>query len=153
MSKPRKKPNMRAVRERSMRALLKTNYVCVACVGHNDNQAMIHWKHCAQIRDEHVAYALCNVPHRWTVYISVFCERQDGELYSKSIQFHTENMHMVASLNSTIEAQHDALVAGANPLHVIGTGWLAAPDIIDLTEAQANKVFEAMGAWKHKKAA
>lgn len=153
MSKPRKKPNMRAVRERSMRALLKTNHVCVANVEPPDQQVMLCWKNCRQIRNAEVAYALCDIPHRWTIYISVFCERQDGELYSKSVQFTTENMHLVASLDSTIEEHHAKLCAGANPMHIIGSGWIALPDVIDLTEAQANKVFEAMGAWKHKKAA
>lgn len=153
MSKPRKKHNLRARMERACRSLLKTNCACVANVEPRNQQVMLHWKSCQQIRSVEVANALCDIPHRWTIYISVFCERQDGELYSKSIQFTTEHMHLVASLDSTIEEHHAKLCAGANPLHIIGSGWLALPDAIDLTEDQANKVFKAMGAWEKPKAA
>ncbi|APO81611.1 hypothetical protein [Pseudomonas putida] len=153
MSKPRKKHNLKARMGRACRALLKTNYACVANVEPPDHQVMLHWKHCTQIRSVEVANALCDMAHRWTIYISVFCEMPDGVQYSKSVQFSTEGMHLVANLESEIEKHHAGLCASANKAHTIGSGWIAIPDTIDLTEDQANRIFKAMGAWSHKKAA
>ncbi|MBA6091612.1 hypothetical protein H4C81_22465 [Pseudomonas monteilii] len=153
MSKPRKKHNLKARMDRACRALLKTNYACVANVEPPDQQVMLHWKHCTQIRNVQVANALCDIAHHWTIYISVFCRREDGQLYSKSIQFTTEGMHLVANLESEIEKYHADLCAGSNPNHTIGSGWIAIPNKVDLTEDQANRIFKAMGAWSQPKAA
>ncbi|MFG0465593.1 hypothetical protein ACF8LF_13225 [Pseudomonas putida] len=152
MSK-RKPHNFKARMARVCRALLKTNYACVANVEPPDQQVMLHWKHCTQIRSVEVANALCDFAHHWTIYLSVFCRREDGQLYSKSIQFTTADMHLVANLESVIEQHHADLCAGSNPNHTIGSGWIAIPDKVDLTEEQANRVFTAMGAWSNPKAA
>lgn len=151
--KPRKPHNLKARIERSARALLKTHHACVANVEPPDRQIMVNWKNCTQIRTAAVANALCDIAHRWTIYISVFCEKPDGEQYSKSVQFTTHGVYLVASLSEYMEQHHAELCAGANRNHVVGSGWIAIPDSIDMTEEQANKVFTAMGAWTHKKAA
>lgn len=151
--KPRKPHNFKARMDRAARALLKTNYACVANLEPPDRQVMLHWKNCTQIRTEAVANALCDIAHRWTIYISVFCETPAGEQYSKSIQFTTEGVHLVINLAEHMEQHHAELCASADPSHIIGSGWISIPDAIDLTEEQANKVFKAMGAWSHKKAA
>jgi hypothetical protein len=153
MSKVRKPHNLKARMERAARALLKTNHAAVACIEPGNQQVMISWKHCRQIRSIPVANALCDIAHRWTVYISVFCQMPDGTQYSKSTEFSTVGMHLVASLDDTMEARHAELVAQANPNHTIGSGWIAIPDEVSLDEAQANRVFKAMGAWPDKKAA
>jgi hypothetical protein len=152
-AKKRKQHNLKARIDRSARALLKTNHAAVANIEPPDRQIMVNWKHCTQIRSAPVANALCDIAHRWTVYISVFCETPAGEQYSKSIQFTTHGVYLVASLAEYMEQHHADLCESANAKHVIGSGWLAVPDAIDLTEEQANKVFKTMGAWSHKKAA
>lgn len=153
MSKPRKKHNFKARMERACRALLKTNYACVANVEPRDQQVMLHWKNCTQIRSVEVANALCEIAHTWTIYVSVFCQMPDGQQYAKSLQFTTKGMHKVAALDGLIEQHHAEVCASANKAHIIGSGWLAIPEAIDLTEEQANKVFKAMGAWDQQKAA
>lgn len=153
MSKVRKPHNLKARMDRACRALLRTNHAAVANVEPRDQQIMINWKHCTQIRSIPVANALCDVAHHWTIYISVFCQMPDGQQYSKSTEFTTIGMHLVAKLDNTIEAAHAELVAQANPNHVIGSGWIAIPDQVSLEEAQANRIFKAMGAWPDKKAA
>jgi len=151
--KKRKPHNFKARMERAARALLKTNYACVANVEPPDRQIMLHWKNCTQIRSEPVANALCDIAHRWTIYISVFCETPAGEQYSKSIQFTTDGVHLVINLADYMEQYHAELCASANRNHVIGSGWISVPDAIDLTEEQAAKVFKSMGAWTNKRAA
>ncbi|QHF03289.1 hypothetical protein N015_13085 [Pseudomonas asturiensis] len=153
MSKVRKRYNPREVLARSCRALLKTNHAAVANVAPPDIQIMINWKTCKQIRSLPVANALCDIPHRWTVYIAVFCQEPSGAQYSKATEFTTSGMHLVASLEHLMIEKHAELCTSANQKHVIGSGWLAIPDEVSLTEEQANAAFAAMGVWQRAKAA
>jgi hypothetical protein len=153
MSKVRKRYNARAVLARSCRAILKTNHAAIANVQPPDKQIMIDWKHCKQIRSAPVADALCDIAHHWTIYISVFCQKPDGSQYSKSMEFSTDGMHLVANLEQVMMDEHAALVAQSNANHRIGSGWIAIPDKTSLTEEQANRVFSAMGVWSRAVAA
>lgn len=153
MSKIRKPCNRRAQIDRARRALVRTNHAAVANVEPPDIQIMVNWKTCKQIRSLPVADALCDLAHRWTIYISVFCQRPDGMQYSKSVQFSPPGVHLVAGLEQTMIDRHAALVADNNPNHIIGSGWIAIPDVIDMDEAAANAVFSAMGVWQRAKAA
>jgi len=153
MSQVRKRNNMQLRLQRSCRALLKTNHAAVANVSPPDRQIMIDWLHCRQIRSRPVANALCDIPHRWTVYIAVFCQEPSGAQYSKATEFTTAGMHLVASLEQLMIEKHAELCVSANQKHVIGSGWIAIPDQMTLTEAQANAVFTAMGVWQRASAA
>lgn len=153
MSKVRKPCNRKAQIDRARRALVRTNHAAVANVEPGDVQVMVNWKTCKQIRSRPVADALCDLSHTWTVYIAVFCQDERGAQYSKATEFTTEGVHLVASLESLMVEQHAAVCASANPKHVIGSGWLAIPGRVELTEAQANAVFTAMGVWQRARAA
>lgn len=144
----RKKHSLRLRIERSSRSLLKTHHVAVANVEPRNVQIMINWKTCKQIRSLPVANALCDIPHRWTIYVSVFCYAPGAGKYSKSIEFTPAGMHLVADLEDVMAAKHAELVETANKLHVIGSGWIAIPNDISLTEAEADQVFTAMGVWQ-----
>lgn len=153
MSKVRKPCNRKAQIDRARRALVRTNHAAVANVEPGDIQVMINWKACRQIRSRPVADALCDLPHHWTVYIAVFCRDEKGALYSKATEFTTEGIHLVANLEHLMIEKHAAVCASANPKHVIGSGWLAIPDKVTITEEEANKVFTAMGVWQRAAAA
>lgn len=153
MSKVRKPHNMKARMDRASRALLKTNHAAVVNVESPDRQIMLNWKNLKQIVTRPVANALCDIPHRWTIYMSVFCQQPDGSQYSKSTEFSPVGVHLVANLEQLIISKHGELVASSNQKHVIGSGWIAIPDEVSLTEAQANAVFTAMGVWQQAKAA
>lgn len=153
MAKVRKPYNARAVLARSCRAIIKTNHAAIANVQPPDRQIMIDWKHCKQIRSAPVADALCDIAHHWTIYISVFCQKPDGSQYSKSMEFSTDGMHLVANLEQVMMDAHAELVAQSNANHRIGSGWIAIPDKTSLTEEQANRVFSAMGVWNRVDAA
>jgi len=45
------------------------------------------------------------------------------------------------------------LRATANPNHLVAAGWIAIPTDTTLDEAEAAKVFSAVGAWNQQKAA
>lgn len=153
MSKVRKACNRRTQIDRARRALVRTNHAAVANVEPGDVQVMVNWKSCKQICTLPVANALCDIAHTWTVYIAVFCQEPGGAQYSKATEFTTAGMHLVANLEALMIEKHADVCASANQKHVIGSGWIAVPDQISLTEAQANAVFSAMGVWERAKAA
>lgn len=153
MAKQRKPCNRRAQIDRSRRALVRTNHAAVANVEPGDIQIMINWKNCKQIRSLLVANSLYDISHRWTVYLAVFCQEPSGAQYSKSTEFTTSGMHLVANLEPLMVEKHAEVCASANQKHVIGSGWIALPDDISLTEAQANTIFSAMGVWQRASAA
>lgn len=153
MAKQRKPCNRRAQIDRSRRALVRTNHAAVANVEPGDIQIMINWKNCKQIRSLLVANSLYDISHRWTVYLAVFCQEPSGTQYSKSTEFTTSGMHLVANLEPLMVEKHAEVCASANQKHVIGSGWVAIPDDISLTEAQANAIFSAMGVWQRASAA
>lgn len=153
MSKVRKACNRRVQIDRARRALVRTNHAAVANVEPGDIQIMINWKTCKQICSLPVANALCDIAHRWTVYIAVFCQDPTGAQYSKATEFTTAGMHLVANLEPLMIEKHAEVCASANQKHVIGSGWIAVPDQVSLTGAQANAVFTAMGVWQRARAA
>jgi hypothetical protein len=153
MSKVRKACNRRVQIDRARRALVRTNHAAVANVEPGDIQVMVNWKTCKQIRSRDVADALCDLAHCWTVYIAVFCQDLAGAQYSKATEFTTAGIHLVANLEGLMIEKHAEVCASANQKHVIGSGWIAVPDQVSLTEAQANAVFTAMGVWQRARAA
>lgn len=153
MSKVRKPCNRRAQIDRARRPLVRTNHAAIANVEPGDIQVMVNWKACRQIRERRVVDALCDIAHRWTVYTAVFCQEPSGAQYSKGAEFTTAGVHLLSGLEHLMIEKHAELCASANPKHVIGSGWLAIPDDVAITEAQANAVFSAMGVWQRAKAA
>ncbi|GFM73786.1 hypothetical protein PSCICL_47780 [Pseudomonas cichorii] len=153
MSKVRKPCNRRVQIDRARRALVRTNHAAVVNVEPGDIQIMLNWKNCKQICSRPVADALCDLAHAWTVYIAVFCQEPGGVQYSKASEFTTKGAHLVANLEQLMINTHAEVCASANQKYVIGSGWIAIPDRISLTEAQANAVFSAMGVWRRARAA
>lgn len=152
MSK-RKTHNIRTRLERSCRALLSTNHAAVVNIDPSGLQVMINWKNGKQIRVRQVADALCDIPHRWTIYIAGICVRQDGAQYIKSIDIRPDGVHLAESLADVVEHFYNELKNDCNPNHVIGMGWLAVPGIIDIHESQVSAVLSAVGAWNQTKVA
>lgn len=152
MSK-RKPCNRRVQIDRARRALVRTNHAAVVDVEPPDRQVMLNWKNCKQIRSLPVVDALCDIAHRWTVHIAVFCQEPSGAQYSKATEFTTERVHRLEQLEQMMIERHAEICASANQKHVIGSGWIAIPDDVTLSEAEANAVFTAMGVWQQARAA
>lgn len=153
MSKPRKPHNMRARLDRSFRALLSTNHVCVVNIDPSGRQWMFNWKTAKVIRSRQIVDAIFDVAHRWTIYISCMCIRQDGSEYLKSVEIAPVGMYLPSHLTEAIEHHYTALRDSCNPKHLFAYGWIAIPAAVTLEEEQAAKVFAAAGAWNQVKAA
>ncbi|AMO78069.1 hypothetical protein [Pseudomonas citronellolis] len=147
MSK-RKPNNMRHRMERSCRALLRSNHVAVVNLDPSGRQGMVNWKNCKSIPPgRQIADAICDIAHRWTIYISAFCIDQRGQRYIKSVEIAPQGIYLAAHLTDAIEATYKALVDECNPNHLVASGWIAIPSAVSLDEDQAARVFDAVGAW------
>lgn len=152
MSK-RKPHNLRARIERSCRALLTTNHVAVVNIDPSGRQCLVNWKSCKPIRSRQIVDAVCDISHRWTIYLSVMCVGLGGEEYSKSVEVAPQGNYLATHLTDVIEATYSDLRAQCNPQHVVASGWIAIPAGLTLDEAQAAAVFDAVGAWRQEKVA
>ena len=77
---------MRARLERTCRALVSANHAAVVNIDPSGQQVLINWKNLKQIRVRQVVDAVCDIPHRWTIYLSVLCRDHFGARYHKSIE-------------------------------------------------------------------
>ncbi|MCF7536203.1 hypothetical protein [Pseudomonas petrae] len=151
--KKRKPHNLRARIERSCRAILSTNHVCVVNIDPCGHQQMFNWKSVKRITSRQVLDAIFDVPHNWTIYISCMCMRQDGSEYLKSVEIAPMGMYLASHLTDSIEHYYTELRDSCNAQHLVAYGWIAIPSAISLDEAQAAKVFKAAGAWNQVKVA
>lgn len=152
MSK-RKPHNMRARLERTCRALVSANHAAVVNIDPSGQQVLINWKNLKQIRVRQVVDAVCDIPHRWTIYLSVLCRDHFGQRYHKSIEVAPQGNYLAEHLTDVIEATYTDLRATANPTHLVASGWIAIPTDTMVDEAEAAKIFAAVGAWNQQKAA
>lgn len=151
--KKRKPHNLRARIERSCRAILSTNHVCVVNIDPCGHQQMFNWKSVKRITSRQVLDAIFDVPHNWTIYISCMCMRQDGSEYLKSVEIAPMGIYLASHLTDSIEHYYTELRASCNAQHLVAYGWVAIPSAVSLDEAQAAKVFKAAGAWSQARVA
>jgi hypothetical protein len=149
----RKAHNLRARIERSCRAILSTNHICVVNIDPSGRQWMFNWKNCRVIRSRQIVDAIFDVSHRWTIYISCMCVRQDGSEYLKSVEIAPIGMYLASQITEAIEHHYTELRDSCNAKHLVAYGWIAIPSEVSLDEEQAAKIFTAAGAWNQVKAA
>ncbi|MFV7440782.1 hypothetical protein [Pseudomonas vlassakiae] len=151
--KKRKPNNGFARAERNCRALVRLHHVAVINVEPGDRQWMINWKTGKIITSRYIVDALVDIAHRWTIHAAILCERQDGELYTKSREFTTASVYKVASLEDHIQQFVEELQATCNPTHRQNRGWIAIPDDVSLDERQAAALFAAVNGWAPERVA
>lgn len=148
----RKANNMRARMQRSLSAVLRTNRVAVINIDPSGRQGMINWVNCKNIPPgPRIADAMCDFPHKWTIYIAGLCVDQAGNKYVKAEEIAPQGIYLAAHLTDVIEQTYKTLIMSCNPAQLVGSGWLAVPDEVTIDEAQAYKLFDAVGGWNQKK--
>lgn len=148
MSK-RKPCNRRAKVERALRSMIRSNHLAVVCIESTERQGLINWKNCKSIApSQAIADAVCDIAHRWTILVGVMCQAPDGVQYLRCEEASPQGVYLAAHLSDVIAKVHDDFLAMANPNQVVSSGWLAVPDQVEVSEAQAAKVFAAVGGWK-----
>lgn len=86
-------------------------------------------------------------PHKWSCFISVF-GRTQFDCYMKSEQIFTPARYYQNELAPIFEEHHAELIKRIPEHQRCGAGWLADPMGGELTEKQAGKMFEQLGAWQ-----
>lgn len=143
----------RARLDRVSRAILKQFRVAVVRI-ENADQYLIDWRHARLISPSpQIMGALCDISHRWVIYIGAFCLDGHGRPYMKSTEIAPEGIYRSESLAGALEHCYRELLDGCNPNDLIGSGWIAMPGGTSLDEAQAARIFEACGAWQVQAAA
>lgn len=148
MSKVRKPNNNRARLERASRAALRQSKLAVYNIDPAGRQGFCNWESGVKYRpSRHVAEAIFDWSHRWVIYISAFCQDQNGRRYYKSVEIAPNGIYHTDALAGVLEKHYRALRDTCNPAHLIGSGWLANPCGHSLTEEQAARIFDAVDAW------
>ncbi len=65
---------------------ISANHAAAVNIDPSGQQVLINWKNLKQICVRQVVDAVCDIPHRWTIYLSVLCRTEFGERYHKSIE-------------------------------------------------------------------
>lgn len=150
----RKPHNMRARLERTYRATLSSNHVAVVNIDPSGRQGLINWKNCKSIASGRtIADAVCDFAHHWCIYVSALCIDQFGQRYIKSQEVAPQGVYLAAQLTDVIETFYREVINGCNPQHVVGSAWIAIPNDVSLDEAQAARIYDAVGAWPTQEAA
>lgn len=153
MSK-RKAHNLQARMGKACGAVLRSNHVAVVNIDPSGRQGMINWRNCKNVPpSRRIADAICDYPHRWTLYLAGLCVDSAGERYMKSAEAVPNGIYKAEHLTDVIEQTYQELLATCNPNQLVGSGWIALPYQAELTEAEAFAVFEAVGGWTQQKAA
>ena len=150
MSKKRRPNSSHARMVRYSRAMLRSNHVGVIDAEASNLQTMINWKKAAAIATnsrEAIANALCDIPHRWCIYLAALCCDQYGARYMKSEEVAPQGVYLASQLDDVIEAYSVELRKGCNPNQLQAMAWIAIPDDVTLDEAHAAHIFETFGAW------
>ncbi|MCY1548681.1 hypothetical protein D9M68_848050 [compost metagenome] len=155
MSK-RKPHNRQARLQRNCHALISANHVAVVDAEASEVQTLINWKTASLITGPNrraMVDAVCDMPHRWSIYLAALCCDQLGERYMKSVEVEPQGIYLASRLEPVIETYSVELRDGCNPKHLRGMAWIAIPTSISLDEEQAARIFDAVGAWKQQEAA
>ena len=69
---------------RATEAPLRQNHIAIVDLLPQDKQGLINWKTCRAINaSRQLVNGVCDLPHRWTIYLAVFCRSPLGERYIK----------------------------------------------------------------------
>ncbi|MCY1306090.1 hypothetical protein D9M70_559250 [compost metagenome] len=113
-------------------------------------QTLINWKNAALITSKSrrtIVDAVCDIPHHWSIYLAALCRTEAGEFYMKPIEVAPLGAHLAKDLEYVIEPYSVELRDKCNPKHYLGIAWIAIPDDVSLNEAQADRIFDVVGAW------
>lgn len=147
MSKTRKPNNMHRRMHRVKGAILRQNHVALV---HLDpaEQHLFCLRNMKRIQPTTViVQAMADYAHRWTIYFAGLCRYPDGRRYIKGAEIPLPCEYIIDNLYEGIAEQKAEILAGCNPNHAIGCGFIAVPYAAEIQEALALELFEKAGAW------
>lgn len=144
----------RARLERFSRAILRQFRLSVVNVESANRQYLVDWRTTRSVKaSPQIMSALCDISHRWVIYIGAFCIDDQGSRYMKSTEIAPDGIYRSESLAEVLEHCYRELIAGCNPRHLIGSGWIATPGGGSMDEDQAYRIFDACEGWGFRQTA
>lgn len=117
----------------------------VAFVTGNDKVDCIHLKTAKPIKPPAVlGHALSDVPHKWTVLISVMLE--GGKYHHEQITMAVK--YKQSSLVEYLNEQHQAMLRRLEKEDVWCAGWVACPYDFNIDNRLADSIYTNIGAWQ-----
>ena len=149
----RRKPNNNQLRrERAAAATLRRYHTALVHIEPAQRQIVVSLKHLLRVKDENrIAHAMAEHPYQWTIYFAAFCSSRETGEYLKGGEVVLPGRYKMDNLFEGIEDEKAKIMAGCNPKHVIGCGFIAVPHDADISEELAAEVFTRAGAWNQAK--
>lgn len=116
----------------------------VAFVTGNEKVDCIHLKTAKPINPPAVlARALSDIPHKWTVLISVMLE--GGKYHHEQISMAIK--YKQSSLVEFLNAEHQKMLKRFEKEGVWCAGWIACPYDMTIDNKLADEIYTSIGAW------
>lgn len=144
MPKVRKKYNKVKQLTRVADHLLKNILICY--VDSLKGCVMLDRKRQVILQPSEAMIASAARPHKWSCYIAAF-GRTELDEYMKSEQLTVPTRYYQEDLAPVFEEHHAKLVKTVPEHHLCGVGWIASTQGEEISEQEAGKIFEKLGAW------
>ncbi|MFR0673132.1 hypothetical protein ACLUUI_05915 [Enterobacterales bacterium AW_CKDN230030176-1A_HGKHYDSX7] len=130
-----------------MPSLLISNHVALVCIAPSGQRMLMNRRLCRQIHNRSIVSAACDLPHRWTIYLSAIRQRRDGEQYCNSVERAPQGNYLASRISDVIEPTYAELLGQAQPNRMIASGRVAMTVDVALNDARAARTFAAIGTW------
>ena len=147
--KKRNKKHCQVKRVTSMATLGTKDMLLVFCGGKKETQAFDKKTLRPVNVGPTIAESIAKLPFKWSVYIAVWCRRQDGQDYIQSEQYNFDVPYHRANIENLLNERHDELIRSCNQLHIVNIGWIGSTVNYDINDKLATELFTKQSAWEH----
>jgi len=100
--------------------------------------------------EDHVKIQAMTCALPWSSMCLVMCRDQLGNNYLQSLDISSKEPYTYTQLAATLNEQHQRLLDNANPMHVIGVGWISSANGKTVEDETAYSIMEELGGWELK---
>lgn len=93
------------------------NHVAVVNIDPSGRQGMINYRLLKNIAPGKIGQTVCEITHRWSIYLSALCDDLASNRYLKSIEVAPDGTYLSDYLEEVIEHCYSEIRASANPQH------------------------------------
>lgn len=92
--------------------------------------------------------AILEAQHLWVVQIAAFFRDQNGDEYFSAAEISAPHRCKHDQMVTGLEKEHNELIKGSNPLHLINVGYIASPRQIEFNPSRSNEIYSKLGAYE-----
>lgn len=129
-------------------AVLK-DLILVFVAGNEMGVRLMHRRKQVFVRcTELMADSISDCQFKWSVFCAITCRRQDGQQYMQSEAYNFTQPYRQSFICGYLNERHKELLHETNPAHRAGAGWIACPNGVEISEAEAAEILTKAGAWE-----